>query len=426
MDMQPPVVTMFRGRSFVLFFNPNEDNGCLSNWYEAPFSLDGREFANVEQAFVYLKAMHFGDEATANRVFAMSDPLYLQRINKQVTPYDRREWLAVRESVMRRCVGEKVAQVEGLAEFLLSTGDATIAACSARDRYWGNGCDPMSLSRLVPEEWPGKNVLGSILEDLHASLRAAGRGPKAPVPAETAAGTEPAPEPAPVAPEAPAPAEPAPEAEPAEMPSSEAPDGAREPAPETTVGAANPDADAARANEAPIGTPTGAPAGATAGADGETTSPEGTLLKRLVVRYLGNLTADNLDRLVSALSVATVTVPVTPVDGDAAGQDGAPDPEARFAFERDGRHVRPNVLENERHQRWFAVFTGADEVPGAASGEQETVELPMTECVEMARTRGDVLGVIVNAFTDCLTLTPETCLRVAEVARRGRERPLEA
>ena len=153
---------------------------------------------------------------------------------------------------------------------------------------------------------------------------------------------------------------------------------------------------------------------------------EGALLKRLVVRYLGNLTADNLDRLVSGLSAATVVVPVTPVAEGVDEPDGTPDPEARFAFERDGRRVRPNVLQNEQGQRWFAVFTGADEVPGAASGEQETVELPMTECVEMARTRGDALGIIVNAFSDCLTLTPETCLRVAEVARRGLERPLEA
>lgn len=407
--MQPPVITMFGGHSFVLFYNPREDNGCLSNWYEAPFVLDGREFANVEQAFVYLKAMHFGDEATARRVFAMSDPLYLQRINKQVTPYDRREWLAERESVMRRCVGEKVAQVEGLADFLCSTGDATIAACSPRDRYWGNGCDPMSLSRLVPSEWPGKNVLGSILEDLRAALSTAEK-----------------------------------DAQPAAQPQPE-PDG------ETDLGATADDSEAVASDEVAVpavgegsseGSPAGSPAPTSPGSpspegEGPTAAPpsarplsqatgEGALLKRLVVRYLGNLTADNLDRLVSGLSAATVVVPVTPVAEGTGEPDGTPDPEARFAFERDGRRVRPNVLQNEQGQRWFAVFTGADEVPGAASGEQETVELPMTECVEMARTRGDALGIIVNAFSDCLTLTPETCLRIAEVARRGLERPLEA
>lgn len=309
---------------------------------------------------------------------------------------------------MRRCVGEKVAQVEGLADFLCSTGDATIAACSPRDRYWGNGCDPMSLSRLVPSEWPGKNVLGSILEDLRAALSTAEK-----------------------------------DAQPAAQPRPE-PDG------ETDLGATADDSEAVASDEVAVpavgegseGSPAGSPAPTSPGSpspegEGPTAAPpsarplsqatgEGALLKRLVVRYLGNLTADNLDRLVSGLSAATVVVPVTPVAEGTGEPDGTPDPEARFAFERDGRRVRPNVLQNEQGQRWFAVFTGADEVPGAASGEQETVELPMTECVEMARTRGDALGIIVNAFSDCLTLTPETCLRIAEVARRGLERPLEA
>ena len=54
---------------------------------------------------------------------------------------------------------------------------------------------------------------------------------------------------------------------------------------------------------------------------------EGALLKRLVVRYLGNLTADNLDRLVSGLSAATVVVPVTPVAEGTGEPDGTPDPD---------------------------------------------------------------------------------------------------
>lgn len=45
--------------NIICFHNPNEENGYLSNWYLAHFTVEGIEFSSMEQFMMYQKACRF-------------------------------------------------------------------------------------------------------------------------------------------------------------------------------------------------------------------------------------------------------------------------------------------------------------------------------------------------------------------------------
>ena len=51
--------------SIVCFHKPDEENGYLSNWYPATFTLNGISFTSVEQYMMYQKAVAFDDKEIA-------------------------------------------------------------------------------------------------------------------------------------------------------------------------------------------------------------------------------------------------------------------------------------------------------------------------------------------------------------------------
>lgn len=168
--MLSPVFTLYQDRRFVCFAGPHSDNGYLSNWYESPFSMDSHDFENSEQAFLYLKALRSGDEATAMRVFAMVDHAYFVRLSKQIRPFDARRWAGRREATMRQVVHEKFLQNADLCDALLATDDATIVSCTG-NVLWSCGLALDQPHRLDPDAWVGQNLLGTILMDLREELR---------------------------------------------------------------------------------------------------------------------------------------------------------------------------------------------------------------------------------------------------------------
>ena len=75
---------------------------------------------------------------------------------------------------MEKAVRAKFEQNESLAALLLSTEDQVLVEHTTNDRDWGDGDD--GTWRPAPgseDQWgPGKNMLGKILMDVRAELRA--------------------------------------------------------------------------------------------------------------------------------------------------------------------------------------------------------------------------------------------------------------
>lgn len=155
----------------VLFWHEYETNGGFSNWYMAPFEIDGFTYHSVEQYMMARKAMLFRDEERFVAILKAETPERCKRLGRDVTPYDDASWFAIARDVVREACLAKFRQNPDLKLDLLATGTRPIAEASPFDRVWGIGLDAAEAVRTPMHKWPGRNLLGHVLMEVRQILR---------------------------------------------------------------------------------------------------------------------------------------------------------------------------------------------------------------------------------------------------------------
>lgn len=148
-----------------------------SNWYKCHFTVkhEGKEleFFNSEQYFMWMKAITFCDDETAEKILKKGhNPKTAKALGREVKNYDDKKWDEIRYEVMVDANRYKYSQSEELKELLLNPefdGKHFVEA-SKYDRIWGVGmgeCDP-----LIDDEknWKGQNLLGKALDEVREEL----------------------------------------------------------------------------------------------------------------------------------------------------------------------------------------------------------------------------------------------------------------
>ena len=135
----------------------------LSQWWEAPFSVNGVIYRTAEHWMMAEKAQVFGDVAILPRVIAARTPAEAKRLGRQVTAFDAEEWAERRFSIVRTGNVAKFQQHPALRDWLLATGDEVLVEASPRDRIWGIGLSANHRDAPNPAAWPGSNLLGFAL-----------------------------------------------------------------------------------------------------------------------------------------------------------------------------------------------------------------------------------------------------------------------
>lgn len=145
--------------------------GCLSQWWQSPFVLDGLTFQTAEHFMMHRKAVIFGDQDTAVEILRTQSPKEAKRLGRNVKPFDNDIWNNVADYVVTLGNFAKFHQHPELAQILLSTGDAILVEASPYDRVWGVGIAADDPRIEQPSSWPGANKLGIILMDVRTMLR---------------------------------------------------------------------------------------------------------------------------------------------------------------------------------------------------------------------------------------------------------------
>lgn len=155
----------------VCFDNEHPENLCFSNWYRAPFVINGKRFSSIEQFMMYEKAKLFGDNEIAERVLQTEEAAEIKALGRQVKNYDDHIWNGRRQIIVFRGLMEKFGQNPELKATLLKTGDAFLAECEPNDRIWGIGMPLDDPRRLNPAEWDGQCLLGYTLMEVREQLK---------------------------------------------------------------------------------------------------------------------------------------------------------------------------------------------------------------------------------------------------------------
>jgi ribA/ribD-fused uncharacterized protein len=133
----------------------------FSNFYPAPFVLDGQDWGTVE---AYFQAQKFpGDEALRARICDAPTAAAAKRLGRTRSAHFRADWDGAREGVMLAALTAKFEQNPPLAALLKSTGDATLKERSPWDAYWGTG-----------KTGKGRNRMGALLMEVRRRLATAG------------------------------------------------------------------------------------------------------------------------------------------------------------------------------------------------------------------------------------------------------------
>ena len=147
------------------FYTSQGPSGYLSNFSPHGIVLDELYWPTVEH---YYQAQKYAGTAHAEDVRQAQGPGHAKRLGRRQDWPLRPDWEEVKVDVMRRAVLRKFWTHPGIRAALLATGDRPLVENAPTDTFWGCGADGS-----------GRNMLGIILMDVRAALRAqAGAGIK--------------------------------------------------------------------------------------------------------------------------------------------------------------------------------------------------------------------------------------------------------
>lgn len=136
---------------------------CFSQWYPAPFELDGAQFATAEHYMMWSKARLFDDSASASKILDAGSPAAAKALGREVQGFVNETWEAHRSEVVFRANVAKFSQNAELGRYLLGTGERVLVEASPTDRIWGIGLAADHAHATDPSKWRGLNLLGFAL-----------------------------------------------------------------------------------------------------------------------------------------------------------------------------------------------------------------------------------------------------------------------
>jgi ribA/ribD-fused uncharacterized protein len=143
---------------------------CFSQWWVAPFAVDGIEYKTAEHWMMAKKALLFNDIEVFNEILQANSPAEVKKLGRKVKHYDDAIWLANRYEIVQQGNYHKFNQNKKLEEFLLQTSNSILVEASPVDPIWGIGMAADNEDILNPEKWKGLNLLGFALMEVRDEL----------------------------------------------------------------------------------------------------------------------------------------------------------------------------------------------------------------------------------------------------------------
>ena len=138
----------------------------LSNFFPAPFTLDGQDYISSEQFIQASKARLFNDQDAYNQIMGCKTSADCKDFSRKIKGVDNAKWDNVAADLCRPGIREKFVQNPILLEILVKrTGAKRIVEC-AKDRLWGTGTPLSQEDCLNSDRWITPGIMGKILEDI--------------------------------------------------------------------------------------------------------------------------------------------------------------------------------------------------------------------------------------------------------------------
>lgn len=143
-------------------------NGPFSNWHHSVFVYKNNTFNNSEQAYMWEKALFFGDTETADKILKCKSPKEAKDLGRAVKNYDDFAWSNVRFDIMYNVCFEKYNQNPRLKNLILE--NSNFVEASPYDKIWGIGMREGAPGIEDSNNWKGQNLLGKVLNKVKENI----------------------------------------------------------------------------------------------------------------------------------------------------------------------------------------------------------------------------------------------------------------
>lgn len=143
---------------------------CFSQWFHAPFVIDGTSYPTAEHWMMAEKARLFSDAAVLAGILSAKHPKQAKAFGREVAGFDEEIWVRERWRIVVDGNVAKFGQNPALRDFLLGTGKRILVEASPPDRVWGIGLAADDERAERPDEWRGLNLLGFALMEARDRL----------------------------------------------------------------------------------------------------------------------------------------------------------------------------------------------------------------------------------------------------------------
>jgi ribA/ribD-fused uncharacterized protein len=153
---------------------PNDGSvskSCFSQWWEAPFDVEGVVYRTAEHWMMTGKAKLFGDLEAAARIANAKSPGAAKNEGRLVKNFVPDVWDKHKYELVVAGNWHKFSQNSGLKDFLSGTGEHVLVEASPVDPVWGIGLAADDPKAKNPISWKGENLLGFALMEVREKLK---------------------------------------------------------------------------------------------------------------------------------------------------------------------------------------------------------------------------------------------------------------
>lgn len=161
-----------------LFFwghQPSKDGqvtqSCFSQWWIAPFTVDGLIYPSAEHWMMVKKALLFDEQAIFEKIVGAKSPAEAKKMGRSIEKFDPKIWDKEKFNIVVAGNFYKFSQHTELKNFLLNTNERILVEASPVDKIWGIGMATDNQHIENPLLWKGENLLGYALMDVRDKLR---------------------------------------------------------------------------------------------------------------------------------------------------------------------------------------------------------------------------------------------------------------
>lgn len=144
---------------------------CFSQWWVAPFEVEGVVYNTAEHWMMAGKARLFNDEEVLEKILAASSPYMAKKYGRMVKGFSAEAWDKHKFSLVVQGNYHKFLQHKNLGTFLGGTQDRVLVEASPLDKIWGIGLAADATGIENPSVWKGHNLLGYALMEVRDQLK---------------------------------------------------------------------------------------------------------------------------------------------------------------------------------------------------------------------------------------------------------------